>query len=150
MLHILLAAHLVLFAFSLAFTAGLGILQSRVARSGDVQKIHDLFSACRPLSMTGGIGWLVTAALGLGLAQTAGYDLTASWLIWSYGLFALFLAVGFGIHAPYQAKVIAASAGGVMTPQLQHLLKAPLERAAGAASAVAVIGIVWLMTSRMG
>lgn len=149
MLHILLVLHLVLFAFSFAFTAGLGILQSRVARSGDAQKIHDVFSSARPLSVAGGIGWILTALVGVGLAQAAGYDLGASWLIWSYVLFAVLMAVGFGLHSPHQVKVIAASANG-MTPELQALLKSPVAPLAGMISAVGVIAIVWLMSSRMG
>ena len=146
MLHILLAAHLVLFAFSFAFTAGLGILQSRVARSGDAKKIHDVFVACRPLSMAGGIGWLVTALVGVGLAQTAGIPLDTPWLIWSYAGFAVLMGVGFGLHAPHQAHVIAASANGD-SAELQAILKSPLAPVAGMISALAVIAIVWLMSS---
>jgi len=144
MLHILLAAHLVLFAFSFAFTAGLGILQSRAARSGDAKYIHDIFSACRPLSTAGGIGWLFTALVGFGLAQVAGIPLDTPWLLWSYAGFAVLMAVGFGIHMPHQAQVIRASAQGD-TPELQAVLKSPLAPIAGMISALAVVGIVWLM-----
>ena len=149
MLHILLVLHLVLFAFSFAFTAGLGILQTRVGKSGDARKIHDVFSAARPFSAAGGIGWIVTAVVGVGLAQTAGYDLTAPWLVWSYVLFVVLMIVGLGVHHPYQAKVIAASANG-MTPELQTLLKSPVAPLAGMVSALSVIAIVYLMTSQMG
>ena len=148
MVHILLALHLVLFAFSFAFTAGLGILQARVTKSGDARKIHDVFSAARPLSIAGGIGWIVTALVGVGLAQAAGYDLGASWLVWSYVLFAVLMAVGFGLHSPHQAKVIAASANG-MTPELQAMLKSPVIPLAGMVSALGVIAIVYLMSSQM-
>ena len=146
MLHVLLAAHLVLFAFSLAFTAGLGILQSRVARSGDAARIHAVFSACRPLSIAGGIGWLLTAVVGGALAQILGIDPAAPWLLWSYGLFVLLMVVGFGIHSPHQARVIAASAKGP-GPELDAELKSPLAPIAGMISALAVIAIVWLMSS---
>ena len=149
MLHVLLVLHLVLFVFSFAFTAGLGILQSRVARSGDAQKIHTVFSACRPLSMAGGFAWLLTALVGVGLAQMAGYSLTDPWLDYSYAGFAVLMAVGFGFHAPHQAKVIAESANG-MTPELAATLKSPVAPLAGVISALAVIAIVWFMSSRMG
>jgi uncharacterized membrane protein len=148
MLHILLAAHLLLFVFSFAFTAGLGILQSRVARSGDARKIHTVFSACQPLSLAGGIGWLLTALVGAGLAQMAGYSLTDPWLLYSYAGFVVLIAVGFGIHRPFQARVAAASANG-MTPELEAILKSPVEKVAAAVSALAIIAIVWLMSSRM-
>lgn len=144
MLHVLLAAHLVLFAFSFAFTAGLGILQSRAARSGDAKRIHDVFSACRPLSITGGILWIVTALVGVVLAQVAGIPLDTPWLLWSYAGFAVLMVVGFGIHSPHQAHIIAASANGD-SPELQTMLKSPMAPVAGMISALAVIGIVWLM-----
>lgn len=149
MLRILLILHLLLFAFAFAFTAGMAILQARVTRSGDARKIHDVFSAARPLSITGGLLWIVTALSGTFLAMVAGMSLAQHWLVHSYIALAVLIAVGFGVHSPWQAKVIAASAQGT-TPELEALLKSPISPLASAVSAISIIALVYLMTERMG
>jgi hypothetical protein len=58
MTELLLYLHVLLFVFSFAFTAGISILGDRLARGGDAKTILAFFSAARPLSMTGGIGWI--------------------------------------------------------------------------------------------
>ena len=73
MTEFLLLLHILLFMFSFALTAGIAFLTNRVARGGDAQTIHAVFSAARPLSMAGGIGWLLTAATGGALAAIDGW-----------------------------------------------------------------------------
>lgn len=110
MTEFLLFLHILLFVFSFAFTAGISILNDRVARTGDAKAIHAVFRAARPLSLIGGIGWILTALVGAALAVAYGYDLTASWLLCSYAAFAVLILTGFLLHSPWQAKVLAASA----------------------------------------
>lgn len=149
MIRVLLVLHLLLFAFAFAFTAGIGILQARAARSGDARKIHDVFSTARPLSLTGGILWILTALMGVILAMATRMTLDQHWLAQSYIAFAILIAVGFGVHSPWQAKVIRASAQGP-SPALDRLLKSPVSPLASATSAVCIIAIVYFMTERMG
>lgn len=148
MTEVLLFLHLLLFVFSFAFTAGIGILGDRVARTGDAKTIHAYFSAARPLSMAGGIGWVLTAIVGGALAGAYGVNMSAPWLLASYAAFAVLILVGFLLHLPWQAKVIAASAEP--GPQLQTLLHAPMHRIASILSAVSILVIVFLMTARPG
>src|ERR1700744_5178888 len=68
MTDILLFLHILLFVFSFAFTAGISILLGRVAGKADPATIHAAFGAARPLSMAGGIGWVLTAPVGGALA----------------------------------------------------------------------------------
>ena len=149
MLRIFLILHLLSFAFAFAFTAGMGILQARAARSNDARTIHAVFSMTRPLSLTGGVLWILTALIGVILAIQAGMPLDQHWLSHSYIAFAVLIAVGFGLHSPWQAKIIRASANGP-SPELDALLKSPLSPVASALSAVAIIAIVYFMTERMG
>ncbi len=87
--------HILLFVFSFAFTAGIGILSDRAARTGDAKAIHAvIFPAARPLSITGGSGWTLTAAVGVALAAAYGYELTATWLLFSYAAFAVLILSG--------------------------------------------------------
>jgi hypothetical protein len=146
--QLLLALHILLFAFSFAFTAGAGILGNRIARTGDAKIIHAYFSAVRPLSIAGGIGWILTALTGGALARAFGLDMTAPWLLGSYAAFAVLILSGFLLHSPWQAKVIAASVAP--GPELGQLLQAPAHRIASILSALSILALVFLMTVRPG
>jgi hypothetical protein len=148
MTEFLLVLHILLFVFSFAFTAGVSIIGNRVAGTRDAKTIHAYFSAVRPLSITGGIGWLLTAAAGGALAHAYGLDMTAPWLIYSYIAFAVLILTGFLLHNPWQAKVVAASAAP--GPELDAVLNAPVHRIASIVSALSVLTIVYLMTARPG
>lgn len=146
MVEVLLFLHILLFVFSFAFTAGIGILNDRVARSGDARAIHTVFSAARPLSLAGGVGWILTAAVGAALAAAYGYELTATWLLCSYAAFAVLILTGILLHSPWQAKVLAASASP--GPELEALLRSPMHRIASGLSAVSVLVLLYLMVAR--
>ena len=148
MTQLLLALHILLFAFSFAFTAGAGILGNRIARTGDAKVIHAYFSALRPLSIAGGIGWILTALMGGALASSVGLDMAAPWLLGSYAAFAVLILTGFLVHSPWQAKVVAASAAP--GPELQQLLQAPRHKIASLVSALSILALVFLMTVRPG
>lgn len=146
MIEFLLFLHILLFVFSFAFTAGIGILNDRVARTRDARTIHAVFRAAQPLSMLGGFGWMLTAAAGVALAIAYGYDLTATWLLCSYAAFAVLILTGALLHTPWQAKVLAASAAP--GPELEALLRSPLHRIASGLSAVSVLTLLYLMVAR--
>jgi hypothetical protein len=148
MIEILLFLHILLFVFSFAFTAGVSILLDRVARMRDAKTIHAAFSAARPLSITGGIGWILTALAGAALAHAYGLEPTASWLVYSYAAFAVLILTGLLLHSPWQAKVIAASASP--GPELDAVLHAPIHRIASGVSAASILTLIYLMTARPG
>ena len=148
MTEILLFLHILLFIFSFAFTAGLGILADRVIKAGDTKAIHAVFRAMKPLSMAGGIGWILTGLAGAALAQAYGYDPATPWLVWTYVVFAILILNGFLLHLPWQRKVLAASAAP--EPGLDALLHAPMHRVASAVSAISVLVLIFLMTARPG
>jgi len=148
MTEFLLILHILLFVFSFVFTAGVSIIGNRIAGTRDAKTIHAYFSAVRPLSIAGGIGWILTAAAGGALAHAYGLDMKASWLIYSYVAFAVLILTGFLVHAPWQAKVIAASA--TPSPDLEAVLNAPAHRIASIVSALSVLTLVYLMTARPG
>jgi uncharacterized membrane protein len=148
MTEFLLYFHILLFVFSFAFTAGLGIFSDRVLRTADAKTIHAVFSAARPLSIAGGIGWLLTGIVGAALAQAYGLDMTASWLLASYAVFALLILTGFLLHQPWQGKVIAASRSP--GAELDAVLHAPVHRIASGVSAACILTLLYLMTARPG
>lgn len=148
MFVILLVLHIVAFAASLALTAGTGILAGRLARGRDPRMIHTAFVATAPLAMAGGIGWFVTAALGIAIAAEMGIPFTELWMILSYVFFAILVASGLLGHKPWQDRVIKASAAGTMTPELEKLLASPVSPVASALSALSVVALTWLMTAQ--
>ena len=148
MIELLLFLHILLFVFAFSFTAGTGILLGRVAASGDTKIIHTSFTAARPLSRTGGIFWLLTALVGVGLAHAYGLDMSTPWLVYSYIAFAVLILTGFLLHDPWQAKVIAAAASG--GAELNALLQSPVHRIASGVSAVSVLTLIFLMTAKPG
>jgi len=148
MIELLLFLHILLFVFAFTFTAGTGILLGRVAASGDTKIIHTTFLAARPLSMTGGICWLLTALVGVGLAHAYGLEMTTPWLVYSYIAFAVLILTGFLLHSPWQAKVITASGSGGVG--LDVLLQSPVHRIASGVSAVSVLTLIYLMTAKPG
>jgi hypothetical protein len=148
MVAFLLILHILLIVFAFAFTAGFGILLDRVAASGDAKTIHSVFAAATPLSVAGGIGWLLAALAGGALAGALGLNMMAPWLIGSYVAFAVLILTGFLIHLPWQRKVIAASA--TPGPELTALLKAPSHNIGKVVSALAIIALIALMIARPG
>jgi hypothetical protein len=58
------------------------------------------------------------------------------------------ILVGFLMHSPWQAKVIAASAAP--SAELDRLLHAPSHRIASILSALSIVALVYLMTARPG
>jgi hypothetical protein len=148
MIEFLLFLHILFFVFSFAFTAGISILCDRVARAGDAKTIHAVFSAAKPLSIVGGMGWILTGAVGAALAGALGLDMAAPWLLGAYAAFAVLVLNGFLVHRRLQDKVIAASLSP--GPELDALLRAPLHRIASAVSAVSILTLIYLMTARPG
>ena len=146
----LLSLHILVFGLSLAFTAGVGILCARVARTGSPEAIRATFTAAQPLQIAGGIGWLVTAILGVAVASAFAIPLTATWLLWSYAAFVVLFLSGVGLHSPWMAKVIAAASDGQRSEDLQALLRSPVSPLASALSAASVIALIYLMSAKPG
>lgn len=144
MTEVLLYLHVLLFAFSFAFTAGISILGDRVAKTRDAATVHALLSAAGSLSIAGGIGWILTALTGGALAQGHGIGMDAPWLLGSYAAFAVLIHAGFLLHSPWQAKVIAASASAKpeSSAELGALPHSPMHRIASGLSAVSVLALV--------
>lgn len=149
MIEVLLFLHILLVMFSFAFTAGLSIYLDRVGRTGDAKIIHAAFGAARPLTIIGAVGWLLTALAGAGLAGTMGVPMASTWLLYTYAAFAALMIVGFGLHLPWQKKVLAASAP-FPRGDLGALLHAPIHRIASVLSALLILSIVFLMTAKLG
>jgi uncharacterized membrane protein len=155
MLPILLVLHIVCFGLAMSLTAGVGMLLGRIAASQDLRLIHKAFAMAAPLPKIGGALWFAAAGLGLATAVVAGLPLGAGWLIASYAAFAVLAAVGLGVHAPWQAKVVRLSAadvaaGETVRPELAAALASPLEKLATVLTLLGIIALIWLMVAKPG
>jgi MFS family permease len=146
MIKTLLFLHILLFMFSFAFTGGLGIYLARMAKSSDHATIQAAFRTAAPLTLMGGIGWILTGIIGGALAQAYGFDPTAPWLVAVYVVFAILLLNGFLLHRPLHRRVATATPG----PQLEAALHAPMHRVAAIVSGLSVLALVFLMVVRPG
>jgi hypothetical protein len=150
MATIMLFVHVLCFAAALMLTTGVSIALSRVAATRDPRVIARVFSVARPLQIGGGVMWIVTGALGGWLASTMG---PAPWLPYAYVAFAVLLLAGFGLHAPWSAKVgrlAAADPGETAGPELSAAIDAPLEKVAKLVSSMAILALIWLMVAKPG
>ncbi len=146
MIKTLLFVHILLFMFSFAFTGGLGIYLGRVVKGGDHATIQAAFRAAAPLTMAGGIGWILTGITGGALAQGFGFNPVAPWLVGTYILFVILIVTGFALHLPWYRRVVAATSG----PMLDAALAAPSHRIATVISGLSVLALVFLMVARPG
>jgi uncharacterized membrane protein len=147
----LLVLHILVLAVSVGAAAGLGLLGTQTIKSGDARLIHKVFSTARPLQRLAAAGWGLGALLGVALVIEDGTPLDTPWLIWSYGTFAVMAAAGVGLHAPWEEKVIAASAAspdGAITPELDRLLRLRTTLVAIVICGLAFVALIYLMTAR--
>ena len=150
MYEILLTLHIVAFGMALALTAGASILATSAAGSTDAARVHAVYSALFPVTMIGGVLWLVTGALGFWIAADMGVPLSETWLTISFAVFAVLIVNGFVVHTRHIRGIIAASAKGVMSPELEKALGSPIGPIASAVSAIATIALVYLMVAKPG
>ena len=156
MVAILLYVHILCFAIALMLTAGVGILLNKVAASGaSVRTIDTMFSAAKPLQITGGVLYLVAGVLGGWLAHAEGFPPATPWLLGVYVAYAVLMLVGFGIHAPWGARVSKmakadAAAGDAMSPELTKALHAPIEKAANLLTTLSILALIYLMIAKPG
>lgn len=146
MTNTLLFLHILLFMFSFAFTGGVGVLLKRMARGGDQATIQAAYRAAAPLTMAGGIGWILTGLTGGALAQSYGLNPAAPWLLASYAVFVILILNGFLLHRRLHMQVVAATPG----PGLEVALAAPAHRVAAAISGLCVLALLFLMVVRPG
>lgn len=145
-----LFVHILCFAIALMLTTGVSIALGRVAATRDPRVIAKVFAVARPLQIAGGMLWLVTGGLGAWLATRIG---PAPWLHYAYLAFAVLILTGFGVHAPWSAKVgrlAAADAGEMAGPELSAAIDAPLEKVAKLVSTAAILVLIWLMVAKPG
>ena len=142
----------VLFAFAaIAFLVVPGAMMEMVAHTRDVPFIRRAFKMGKFHAQVGGPLALLAAVVGLILAWRSGVTLTAGWLVASYIVFVLIMALGMGYHARREMRIgslAQASPDGAPTPELAAAINDPLSGPAMWASVLLWILLIWLMVAK--
>jgi len=135
-------AHIATIFVGFALTVGVGVLLTRIVRSGDVRSIRTAVKVAIPTQTTGGFLVLIAAIIGFFAANNLGYDLHARWLSISMILVAILLLDGFGRRFPHLQRLARAaknSPDDAPSPALRTLMGDRLEMFSNALS-----GLIWL------
>jgi hypothetical protein len=115
---------------AVAATYGSAFLTHRAVATRHVPTIRAVYSTARTLAQAGPVFFIVGLLFGLLSIFTEGLNPFRPWLLIAYVLFAIAMAVGLRIHAPYARSVaIAAEASPDMapSPELNRAMDNPQE-----------------------
>jgi uncharacterized membrane protein len=134
--------HILAMFIAFAFTTGVGIFLTALARTGDVRTIRAAVKVARPLLTAGAVILVLGLIFGFATAAAIGFSLTAKWLIIAYVLVVLLLVVGIGIHRMWAERLAAAAAASPeehASPQLTAVID---DR--GVSLAGPISGLLWI------
>lgn len=144
-LHVLLA-----FA-AVAFLVVPGSFLESVARTHDVPLIRKTFGLMSFHGKIGGPLAFLLLPIGIWLAVLYGIPLTSGWLIATYVLYVVVIAIGIGYHSRRERTIgmlAATSPDGAPSAELSAVLDDPLAVPMNITSAILWAALVWLMTAR--
>lgn len=124
-----------------------------VARTGDVPAIRGFVAVTKPLGTLIPLLFVLAAIFGFIAAITGSFDLLRPWLIASYAVFLIAMAVGAVMSGPWATRVAeAAFASPVEAPSDE--LRAAIHDRRGTVSTVillsAILVIIFLMVVKPG
>lgn len=144
-LHVLLA-----FA-AVAFLIVPGSFLESVARTHDVPLIRKTFGIMSFHGKVGGPLAFLLLPIGIWLAVLYGIPLTSGWLIATYVLYAVVIAIGIGYHTRRERTIgmlAAKSPDDAPSAELSAVLDDPLALPMNIVSAILWALLIWLMTAR--
>ena len=136
--------HVAFVFFGFAFTAGIGIFLSAIARTGDPRPIRVAARAGVPLATAGGILIVISVLLGFGAAAMLGFSLSASWLVLTYIFVGLILIDGFFFRRTWVIALRDAAERSPDDKPSEELQRVASDRMAAVTGPVS--GLLWLAT----
>ncbi|HWB72470.1 MAG TPA: hypothetical protein VG452_09635 [Egibacteraceae bacterium] len=127
---------------------GQGLLSAGIAGTGDVRAIRRALAAEARFQPAGGVLFVLGILFGFVTAVTAGFDLTAAWLLTAYGLVIVVFATGIGYHGPRGRKLEAlakASPENEPSEALRSLIDAPSARVVAAFDSLLWLALIYVM-----
>lgn len=124
-----------------------------VARTGDVAAIRGLVRVAKPIGTAIPILFVLAAIFGFATALTGSFDLFRPWLIASYAVFIVAMAVGAVLSGPWAQRVGQAAFASPVDAPSSELQAAIHDRRGTVSSAIlmsAIVVIVFLMVVKPG
>jgi uncharacterized membrane protein len=135
-----------------AGVATAAVAQAVARRAAAPGEVAAILRAARVGVLLAAPGVVVVVGAGAWLVHLDGLAWGTGWLVGALGLLALALVLGAaGGRRPRHARELAErlrDAGAEVTPELRALLDDRLSTLANLASAVAMLGVLWLMVAK--
>jgi hypothetical protein len=130
---------------------GQGLLSNGIARSRDVRSIRRTLAVEERFAPIGGALFVSGIVFGVITALTGDLDLTAPWLLISYGIVAVIFATGIGYHGPRGRKLKAladASPEDEPSETLRQAIEAPSARVVTAVDGLLWVAVIFTMVAK--
>lgn len=144
--------HVVVAFAAVAFLVVPALFLELAAQTHDVPFIRKAYGLMSFHGRIGGPLALLLFPIGLWLAVLYGIPLASGWLVATYVLYAVLMALGIGYHSRREIRIgkLAAAVGPDGTPpqELSAILDDPLARPMMIVSSTLWIVLIWLMVAR--
>jgi Predicted integral membrane protein (DUF2269) len=140
--------HIVAMFAAVSIFVGQGLLETAVARSGDVRALRRVLVVEDRFAPLGGAIFVLGIVFGLVAAIAGGFDLMQAWLVIGYVLAALILIVAFAYHVPASSRLKAlaeASPDDVPSPELRAATRAPLVLVVNVLDVLLWVAVIFVM-----
>lgn len=151
MSDLVLLLHFVLGLLAFGILPLTNIFYHRISANADVQTIRAIFGAATLGGQIGGAAVVLAGLAGFWLVSLMGLSFTSLWLIITYVIFVVLLAVGFGYFAPHGARILALAKtepDGAPSAQLRAMVNDPLTTYLTYLSAILWFALFYLMIVR--
>jgi uncharacterized membrane protein len=142
----------ILFAFAaIAFLVVPGLMLEMAAHTRDVPFIRRVYQMGKFHGQIGGPLALLAAIVGLVVAWRSGIPLTSGWLVATYAVFVIVMALGIGYHSRREIRIGAlaqASPDGTPSAELAAAIDDPMSQPANWVSGLLWILLIWLMVAK--
>lgn len=145
---IVVALHVLTAFAAVAFLIVPGWILEKVAHTHDIALIRKTYSLAMFHGKVGGPLAILILPLGLAAATTNGIPLTSGWLVASYVVYALVVAIGIGYHMRREIRIAgmaAATSGDNISPELTTVIDDPLAPVMSWTSAILWTLLILLM-----
>lgn len=151
MTALILVLHVLAVVIAFGILVFPGLLFERIAEKGDVRTIRNVFGIGVARVKFGAPLLILGALLGVWLAYSAGYSLSAGWLVASYLSFIALVAIGIGYHSRWERHVYGlamASPENQPSADLQAAIEKRSKSPLGYVSLLLFIFIMYLMSAK--
>lgn len=124
-----------------------------VARTGDVAAIRGFVTVTKPIGRAIPILFVLAAAFGFAAALSGSFDLLRPWLVASYAVFVIAMAVGGAMSGPWAQRLATAAFASPVeapSPELQAAIHDRRGTISSTVLMIAIVVLIYLMVVKPG